>query len=252
MGIVATDMRRAFVSTRFIISILLVACVRLFSGGNIRIMEDVVQTYVYGNDLDELVFILCGIPFINGFIEDWNGRSFLPFVSRCGICKYAMSKFFVAIISAVVCSFLGNALYVAVMMYNGPLMIQGGSNHDVLSFYFMGGTLVKDQPLLFLLGRWLSFAFVQTIVMAAAVFFSSYSLKPLMALISPMVIYFLMSFLVWMAGAPYYLLPANQIKGNMRNNDLLDLGLYVCECGIVLTVLARAYINRLKELMRRA
>ena len=215
-------------------------------------MEDVVQTYVYGNELDELVFVLGGIPFIHGFIDDWNGHSFLPFVSRCGVCRYALSKFFVAILAAVVCSFLGNALYIAVMACCGPLMIKGGSNHDILSFYFMGNTIVKGQPLLFLFGRWLSFTFVQIIVMALATFFSGYSLQPLMALVSPIAIYFLMSFTIWMLKAPYYLLPANQIKGNMTGNDLLDLAIYIGEDSIALALLAGAYVRRIKELMRRA
>ena len=47
MGIVISDMRRAFISPRFLIAIALVAFVRLFSGGEIKVMEDVVQTYLY-------------------------------------------------------------------------------------------------------------------------------------------------------------------------------------------------------------
>lgn len=252
MGIFAADMRRAIISPRFVLSALLVACLRLFSDGNMRLMEDVVQTYVYGNELSELVFLICGIPFINGFVEDWNGRVFLTYVARCGIKKYALSKFITAILSAALCGLLGSALYVAVMACKGPIMLAGGSNHDTLSYYFFGGTLERGMPIVFLFGRWLSFTFVQIIIMAIALCFTCYCQKQLITLISPFVIYYLMAFLVWKLGAPGSLLPARQINGNMTGNDLRDLLIYIGECCLFVTLFGGIYIRRMKELMRRA
>lgn len=252
MGIVISDMRRAFISPRFLIAIALVAFVRLFSGGEIKVMEDVVQTYLYQDELYELVFIICSIPFLNGFVEDWESRVFLSYVSRCGVVKYALSKYCTAILAALLCNLFGNALYVAILAGKGPLMLSEGSNHDTMSYCFLGGALAQRQPLLFLFGRWLSFSFVQTIVMAIALCFSTYCLKPLISLISPFIIYFLMSFLVWMLGAPGYLLPARQIKGNMTGSDMRDLCIYLSESCACVTLLGCAYLRRIKELMQRA
>lgn len=252
MGIVASDMRRAFVTPRFFIAVILVMFVRLFANGEISIAEDIVQTYRYNDEFNELMSIICGIPFITGFIEDWNGRVFLSYAARCGVERYALSKFFVAILAALTCSLIGNALYVAVLSFIGPMMLPGGSNHDILGTYFMGGALAQGRPLLFLFGQWLSLAFVQSMVMAIALCFSTYCTNPLISIISPFIIYFILSFLIWMTPVPGYMLPARQITGNMTENDARDLCIYLGETGVVLTITGCIYMRRIKELMRRA
>ena len=137
-------------------------------------------------------------------------------------------------------------------MCDGPLAIPNGSNHDTMAYCFLGVFLKQGRPILFLLGRWMSFAFMQCVVMAIALWFSTYCRNPLITIISPFVIYYFLAFFIWMFRAPAYLLPARQIKGDMTGNDVLDLSIYMSEVCAIVGLFSYIYMRRIKELIPNA
>lgn len=245
-----TDSKRAVLSWKFIITVLLMIMVSLLSSGMTLFLQDysaieMIDLVFNGTGSAYLILMLFPlIPFALTYAMDVQDRAVGFWVIRVGAERFLFSKFLISCLSAFLSIFVAFWLLTGILVTMGHPLIQGLSTYEGMNYGYYQ-YLEKGNYILYLLPYLMDRGMSGAMMAACAVCISCIYPNIFVTFSAPICIYLLALRLLNFPTAPMYLQVSNWIEGRYDAPEgvfvtlLCKLGVTILVCTVygVLTIL---------------
>lgn len=220
-GCLSADLKRACLSTRFIISVLFMVGVFCFSAMQSIIMRmPWITTYAEGTNLAPdsfnviLLLPICIVPGAILFCEDWDTKYYRFLCSRSSIRKYSVSKIITCIISTILISFIGRIIFfIIITMITPPETSTSTINTQIINLkrgigiypnlYLRSTNLEEINIFTFFLLTAFAFSLLCAFVGLLSLIISTWTNNLFIIVGAPVVIYYILRLVSNFLGLPY-------------------------------------------------
>ncbi|OYP55487.1 hypothetical protein CG709_01450, partial [Lachnotalea glycerini] len=225
------DLKRAILSFKFLISIISVAIILIWSSlsSNGKIKENTIIFLLWWSAYNiRYVFVMffCSIPYAGCFCEDLENGYIKQLVARGNLLSYCISKTMSIVVSAIGTMVIGVCIFVLLLKFFIPwtelnnsvylAAIRSGSFHSIIltGHYFIYSLLFAFQ-----------FGLLTAILALLSACVSLFLSNKLLVWSIPIIAYYLISQYSWTLFSGSYMLDFDIIfsgRYNIFNNDLLS------------------------------
>lgn len=127
--ILRNDLRRAFLSWRFLFGVAGVTAAAAATRMQMAYILDVLYAFegIHIRSMILITFVFCAYPGVGMMLDELRNRYWIQMVLRSGIRQYAVSKILVCILSALLTMFAGKGFYLLLLVLKYPLIDYSGS-----------------------------------------------------------------------------------------------------------------------------
>ena len=249
---VLTDMRRAFCSIKFPISIgivIMVLCIATLEG--IALNEDVLYVFsivMYG--MPAMIILIAG-TFIYGdsLCLDVEHRYIISSMIRSGTKSYVVSKIFVIFFAAVMSICLGIVIYASVLHLFMPWTQTVSNQYEFLmqsgSFRFL---LEHNMFILYFFMWGLQYGMLAGVLAVLSAYVSLFITNKMLVLATPFLCYYFIDFaLAILFQEKYSVMSIYSASNNIMGNDVKSFALAVGISCIFLAVIGKLIEKKIKK-----
>ena len=253
-GCLSADLKRACLSTRFIVSVFFMVGVFCFSAmQSISMRMPWITTYAEGTNLtpDSFnVILLLPISILPGailFCEDWDTKYYRFLCSRSSIRKYSISKIITCIVSTILISFIGRIIFFILITMITPLETSANTiNSQIVNLkqgigvfpnlYLRSANLEEINIFTFFLLTAFTFSLLCAFVGLLSLIISIWTNNLFIVVGAPVVIYCILRLVSNFFGLPYKFNPIYLGIAHL-NCDLNGIGVIVLFTSIYFIIL---------------
>lgn len=249
LSLLKIDLRRAFYSVNFIITIVFIMLVMFISsvGFMNQTSIDVISLIVAAlTGSGSTLFILCIAPIFPYGISlaiDVENRTSSFWIIRTGTKAYASSKFTTAVIMGFLAVSISIFLYALLLSMFFPLFNQvtSGDSYAVL--------LESNKPYRYIVLYAIHYSLSAALFAGSAIAISTVILDKFSVIVIPIIVYFVLLRMAFMSTIPEYLNPSTLIMGVYPDVDPLSAILY--KLIPITVILASILFVTIKQVSRR-
>lgn len=156
-GALGMDLRRAF-GPQFWLCVVLVAGLHIHAnsvsfGGGFSLVYMYNEAVTIEDYMQNLNLILISTVFSTAFLDDFHSEFYRFQLMRCSRAQYLAAKLSACALSAFLCMWLGNALYLLAMRTSAPLVLSEDIARSYVDAYALNGCalLQEGRPVAYLL-----------------------------------------------------------------------------------------------------
>lgn len=243
------DLKRAFLSTQFILAFLLSIAVT-FLGRSMHFFADVLSFADNSEGFLNLTSVIAAIPYAAVFADDVTNQAQNAYITRSGVRVYALSKVIAIVLSAFICVFLGKMT--ALLISSIWLPWTHESSVDVYSMRYMGHLLTQGQPFLFLMCARLCESMVCTFEVMIAAYISLYTFSKWITWASPIVFHYILTYGLWYLGIPSKYSISRIIQGRLYFGPIVDNIILFGGIGGCIVIIMLLYTRRIRRWLKNA
>lgn len=200
-GVLKGDLKRAFLSVRFLTAVLLLTIINIISAlGEVMITANIntltvvylMQNFIFYSSFAVMTTFIGVIPYGPSFCEDWNNQFIRPCIIRSSPTKYGISKVVSTFLSATLAIFAGYMLTVLLFslkwnMVSEEFFTEGYTLYDNSSI----GKTLETSPLLYLILKSLLHSFSAAFWAVFALCISTYVTTTFTTFAIPVITYYI-------------------------------------------------------------
>lgn len=167
--------------------------------------------YAFQNSTSYFLLIICALPNVAVFAEEWNAKRFVSTYTRAKKAPFSASIIASSFLSAFFVSFIASAVYLIILSFNFPLC--GDSSEidflQIMGGYTNGGLAVQGNYFLYYFMEFTTQGCLMGLFSAFAAMFSITLTDSNIAVVMPMILYIFVTNIMSILQLPKLLNPYN-------------------------------------------